>query len=432
VPESKGEDRMMKQIIKALKENVRVTDWLIAETAIVSSQAFYVLQKLETTRVANTTEYSVTVYHKFSADGKDFVGSSSFALSHKVAKKELTKMIDDAVFAASFIKNKTFEIVEGGPKKSWKESGYQNEPFVLLDQIANLFIQESSKNIRFNSLELFLTQTTTHIINSRGVDRKTTLNKVNVEAIPSYDGEKQNVELYKYYTYKAIDFEQIKNDAKEALLDVTARYNAEKIANVSKLDVILKDKDAGELFQSLIDDYSYVSVFKHNTDKKIGDEIQKDPQGDLLTIGLIPASKADAFDRDGVLLNQVKVIEAGKLVNYYGGNQYARYLGINPTGNMDTIEVPKGKAGFAKMTKKPHLEIIALSGIQIDTYSNYIGGEVRLANYFDGEKMIPVSGFSFSGNIDKCLSNLTLSKEMTKQASYQGPKYIKLPLMEIL
>jgi predicted Zn-dependent protease len=84
------------------------------------------------------------------------------------------------------------------------------------------------------------------------------------------------------------------------------------------------------------------------------------------------------------------------------------------------------------MKKKPHLEIIALSGIQIDMYSHYIGGEVRLAVYFDGKEYHPVSGFSFSGNIEKCLSALVMSKETTVLQGYEGPKYILLKNMEIL
>jgi hypothetical protein len=125
MPESKGENRMIKQIIKSLKENLEVTDWLISETAIESSQAFYVLQKLETTRVANTCEYFVTVYHRFKDNGTDYLGSSSFAVSHKLRKNELAEKISEAVFASKFIKNKTYNLVNGekenpGKKKNMK------------------------------------------------------------------------------------------------------------------------------------------------------------------------------------------------------------------------------------------------------------------------------------------------------------------------
>ncbi|MDD3126857.1 MAG: metallopeptidase TldD-related protein [Candidatus Izemoplasmatales bacterium] len=423
---------MIKQIIKGLQANPAVTDWLINEVKTISDQAFYVLQKIETTRTVATCEYSVTVYHQYTDQGKAYLGSSSFAITHKISKSELAKKIDEAVFAASFIKNKAYDLVTGLKKQSWKEKTDIIEPFVMIDQIATTFFGESSSNIRFNSLEVFFTQTSSHIINSRGVDLKKTLNKFDVEAIPSFDGDKQNVELYKYFTYKTLDFDTIKADAINALKDVCSRYNAEPIKEINKVDVILSDKDAGEFFDNLISDFSFAGIYKQNTDKKIGDSVQKDVKGDLLTVGYTLSSKANAFDNDGVIVKPVKVIENGILVNYYGGNQYAQYLNMKPTGNMSTVSVPKGKTAIDKMRKKPHLEIVALSGIQIDIYSGYIGGEVRLALYYDGKDYHPVSGFSFSGSIDACLSNIVLSKEMTNRITYQGPKYIKLPTMELL
>jgi len=432
MPESKGENRMIKQIIKSLKENLEVTDWLISETTIESSQAFYVLQRLETTRVSNTCEYLVTVYHKFTDNLVEYLGSSSFAVSHKLRKNELAEKISEAVFASKFIKNKTYNLVKGGKRKSWKEKEYEDAPFVLLDKIANVFTSEANEHAKFNALELFCNKTITHVVNSQGVDLSKTLYQVNVEAIPSFDGPRQKVELYKYFTYKTIDFEAIKSDAVTALKEVTARYSAEKIKGVTNIDVVLKDLDVAEFFKTLIEDYSYVSVYKQNTDKKIFDDIQKDAEGDLLKIAYVPSSKADAFDKDGVILKPVDVIANGILASYYGGNQYAQYLKMEPTGIMDTIEVEKGATTLVRMCHKPHLEIIALSGIQIDMYSGYIGGEVRLALYYDGRDYMPVSGLSFSGNIDKCLKNIILSKEKTQVANYQGPKYVKLPGMDIL
>jgi len=52
--------------------------------------------------------------------------------------------------------------------------------------------------------------------------------------------------------------------------------------------------------------------------------------------------------------------------------------------------------------------------------------------YFDGKQYFPVSGFSFSGNIDQCLTSIKLSKETVKLSSYVGPKVIKLTNMEII
>ena len=57
---------------------------------------------------------------------------------------------------------------------------------------------------------------------------------------------------------------------------------------------------------------------------------------------------------------------------------------------------------------------------------------ISLAVYYDGHDYHPVSGFSFSGNISKLLSNLSLSKERTIINGYDGPKYAMLKSMDVL
>jgi predicted Zn-dependent protease len=423
---------MINQLKKALQANPMVHDYLINEVKTISHQAFFVMQKLETKRLVETNEYHVTVYHRFNLDQMDYLGSASFAISRKYSKLELALKIEEAIYAASLIKNKTFELVQGQKKQSWKEKPITDHPFEAIDAIASTFFAQSSDTIRFNALEVFHTQTTTHTVNSRKVDLTKTTYKIMVEAIPSYDGETQKVELSKFYHYKHLDLVIIQNDAKTALKDVEVRYLANRIEKRFRVDVILRDQEVAEFFENLISDYSYDQVYRQATDKVIGDAIQKDVLGEWLSIGLIPTSKADRFDRDGVILKPIEVVENGIIKNYYGSNQYAQYLNFEPSGIMDMIRVPKGKTAFSTMQKKPHLEIIALSGIQIDIYSGYIGGEVRLAVYFDGKHYRPVSGFSFSGNIDQSLSSLRLSKELTALSNYQGPKYLKLTNMEII
>lgn len=423
---------MMKKIIKCLTNNPQVSDWLINEINTISHEAFYVLQKLETRRVSNTKEYSVTVYHNFKENEKEYTGSSSFIVSHNLKTSEINKLIDDAIFSASFVKNPKFQLVQGEKKKTWKEKSYEEDPFVIIDNVANCFFEQTVPNIKFNSLEIFVTTNQRHIVNSCGIDYQKVLHSIFVESIPSYDGD-QKVELYKDFTYSTVDYDRIRNDAKEALEYVTVRYHAQKLqTKAMKVDVILKDASVRELFDNLIGDYSFASVVKGQTNKKIGDPIQKEPHQDILNISLVAPSKYNVFDGDGALAVSTQVVKDGVLSSYYGNNQYACYMNTKSTGNARLIKVQKGKTSIEQMKKKPYIEIIALSGIQIDMYSNYIGGEVRLANYFDGEKVHPISSFSFSGKIDECLNELILSKETTKMDYYEGPKYIKLPKMEIL
>ena len=98
---------MIKKIIKALNNNSNVSDYLISENKEKSHQAFFVLGKLETTRLVEVTEYEVTVYVRH--DEK--IGYSSFIVSHNLSKKELEDKIAEAVKASMFVFNKDFNLV---------------------------------------------------------------------------------------------------------------------------------------------------------------------------------------------------------------------------------------------------------------------------------------------------------------------------------
>lgn len=422
---------MIQQIINTLNRNKDVSEWKLMVTKSQSKEAFFVLGQLETTRATDTTDYDVTVYRRIEQGDEVFLGSATVTIPHKMTDQELDELINRAVYSASLVKNKYFELVQGDEPRTWEDETTVRNPFNTLDQIANVFFNVSTKERKFNSLELFYNVQTTLILNSKGVDYTKTLNTIEVEAIPSYDGEKQKVEIYKYYRYKQVDLDHIQKDALDALDEVEARYRAEDLKDIKKLHVILRDNDVLQLVRELISTSSYESVYKGSALYTLNDSIQKDGRGDRLTISLTPSSKTDGFDSDGVLLDEVKVVDEGKLINYYGNNQYAYYLGVKPTGNLRFTKVQQGTVSIEDMKKEPHLEILSLSGLQLDIYNGYIGGEVRLANYFDGEKTTPLSSFSFSGNLNDVLKDIVLSKETYTSSSYEGPKYLLLKAIEV-
>jgi predicted Zn-dependent protease len=57
----------------------------------------------------------------------------------------------------------------------------------------------------------------------------------------------------------------------------------------------------------------------------------------------------------------------------------------------------------------------------VDFYSDYIGGEVRLAYYCDGGKTVPVTGVSVSGKLSEVLESIRFSRETGIYNGYCGP-----------
>ena len=79
--ESEGENRMIKQIVKVLKEIQEISGYKVIENTEQSNQAFYVLGKLETVRLVETKEAIVTIYH----NNGEYLGTSSFIVSHNLS-----------------------------------------------------------------------------------------------------------------------------------------------------------------------------------------------------------------------------------------------------------------------------------------------------------------------------------------------------------
>ena len=84
------------------------------------------------------------------------------------------------------------------------------------------------------------------------------------------------------------------------------------------------------------------------------------------------------------------------------------------------------------MKDEPYIRCVRFSGMQLDPHSGYIGGEVRLAFYYDGEKEIPVTGFSIAGNMHELKGDFVYSKETQTISKFHGPKYLEIKGMNIL
>lgn len=419
---------MIKKIVKLIQNNNQVSDYLISENKETSHQAFFVLGKLETTRLVEVTEYEVTVYVRHD----DKIGSSTFIVSHKLSNKELEEKINEAVKAAKFVFNKDYNLVNGLKKKTVKDNEFSDSFDDMLNKINGIMQRISKPNIKFNAVEIFYDEKTIHLLNSRGVNLTKTNYSLNIESIPSYDGDKDRVEIYKMDRYNTLDYQKIEEDMVNSLNDVRIRYEATKLPKAQKIDIVLREKEIEEFFYEYISDYGYAVVYSGGTDKKIGDTLQEENAKTKLTISLTPSSKSNFFDNQGVLLKKNTIIENGVLKSYYGSNQYGQYIGIEPTGVADELLVKKGSKSAESITKGKYIEIISLSGIQVDMHADYIGGEVRLGVLHDKDKTIPLNGFSFSTSFSKAINNLVLSKETVKIHGYQGPKLLRIKGVEVM
>ena len=145
--------------------------------------------------------------------------------------------------------------------------------------------------------------------------------------------------------------------------------------------------------------------------------------------GQLPGCVRSAkFDEDGMSLGSIELVKEGQVMAYYGSNRYGQYLGLRPTGNLGCMKVAPGSVETFPAT---HLEVISMSGLQVDAFNDYIGGEVRLAYYRSGETMIPVTGISISGKLSQVLESIRFTTQTTMFGAYQGPKHAVLTAMTV-
>ena len=108
-------------------------------------------------------------------------------------------------------------------------------------------------------------------------------------------------------------------------------------------------------------------------------------------------------------------------VGRFGSHRFASYLGEQTTGALPCLRVEGGVKRAEQLREGRYLECVYMSGLQVDLFNDYIGGEVRLAYLCDGEVRVPVTGISVSARLSDVLSRMHLSSECETVGGYRGP-----------
>ena len=420
-------------MIAALKANAQVSDYKINLTAKESYECFYVKGRLETVRCTETCDKVVTVY----VDHDGFKGDSQFYVYPSTTEAELSELIEKAVQKASLLNNKMYTLPEKETGEYEVESNFSAYTQAeLAGKIADcVFAANTVEHADLNSVEVFVNRYTDTVVNSRGICKTQVRYDAMVEAIPTYNGEAESVELYQQYNFSTFDTEAVKQEISQKLQEVKARASAVKPDFSLDCKVILNTQELGELFGTLCRELNFATVYAHAGVFHKGDAIQENPTGDKITItmaGAVPGNIRSAhFDSDGMTLQDRTIVEEGKAVAYYGANRFGQYLEETPTGNLRCIQVTPGSACAKCLSEGPYLEVLSMSGLQVDTFTDYIGGEIRLAYYYDGEKITPFTGISITGSLKQVLASIRLSCETAVDNGYTGPKKAILTGMKI-
>lgn len=408
-------------IIACLKANKKIGGYELTTTNKDSRELFYVLKHLEINRAVKTTTQVVEVY----ASDKKTTGSSLVVVTAADDKKSLTKKIVAAYKKALAAKNNYYPLA----KKTNNISDKAELKLDLNDIASNVakavFKADVYKDGWINSTEIFVSKFKKEFINSNGVKHITNSFKIEVECIPTWaNAKKEEFELYKFYETSAIDYKAITQEVNEILNLAKDRSVALKVKDVKipkDVKILVKNDMRDKLVENICVDLSYRSKFTKTNHYEIKDIISNN-KFDLTMKGEIKGcSDSKKFDNHGVALGSKKIVSKGIAKDNFGDIQFGHYLGVKDiTGSFAVCEL---KADGVEYKKDKHIIVETFSSPQLEENSGYWGGEVRLARYFDGNKYIPLTGFSISGNIYEDMKNMEFSKETAISSGYKGPKY---------
>ena len=423
----------MKTIMELLRNHEKVDGFKINIHKKESMELFFVKGKLETVRRTDTCDKEVTVY----VNHGEFKGDSQFFVYPSTTEMQLKTLIDEAVEKALLINNENYELPGAETGEYAVDSNFADYEAAELAATVSKAVFEANKveNASLNSVEVFINKHTESVVNSNGLDKTQIRYDAMVEAIPTYNGESMSVELYEQYNFGNLDVTELETEIAGKMAEVKARFEAVKPEYALSGKVILDKQELSSLFWHIASDLNYATVYSHSNLWTKGDAIQKAPQGDVIGITMVGQAegsiRSSRFDNDGLSLGSVRIVENGKAAAYYGSNRFGQYLGEAPTGEMRCLIADAGAVSADTFATGNYLEVVSMSGLQVDFYNDYIGGEVRLAYYHDGEKTIPVTGVSISGKLSQVLENIRFSSEVAVHGGYTGPAKAALQDMTI-
>ena len=414
---------MRNTVINLLKNTSGLSDWKVNTVRTESTELFFVHKNLETVRSTDTTDIKVTVY--VAHDGK--LGEATFSVYSSYDENTIVEEVEKAKKKASIIGNQAYSLPENEVGEYASVSNFANyKPHELASLISKAcFEADCIEGGSINALEIFVYKDIVSVTNSRGIDKTQTKYRAMVEAIPTFNGD-ESVELYEQYNFTEFDHNLVKEEIAKKMHEVKDRYEAKAPENKLYCPVVLDAPELEQLMGNFVGNLNFSTVYQHSNAFGLGDDIQKEANGDRLTItmcGTVKGSvRSSMFDGDGITLVDRKIIENGRAIALYGGTRFAQYLNEVATGNLGCLSVECGTLTDEQKTSAPYFRCASMSGLQVDIYNDYIGGEVRLGYYFDGEKEIPVTGISISGKLSVAIANMRLSNEAITCESYNGPK----------
>lgn len=421
---------MISELLDLLKNNEKIYAWNFKVDSINSYQLYFIKQKLDMNREVKVDEYSVTIYTLEDVKGKQMIGSSSFNIYPSMSMDEVKSKINEQIEFCKYSVNKPYTF----PKKVnlkpvSKELGFsgmslKEAAFVAADA---LFEADKFDKGYINSSEIFINFIETRFFDSNGNVFLYTREKGEIELIATWKEKGEEVEIYKFFEFDNLDSIFIQNEATKVLIEASNRVKAIKTPSLANIKVLLTGDYVKEYFLHFAYKVKTDSIYSHISTLKVGDNIQKGAkEADKISIRLEPTLKNSTygapFDKEGVGLKRLNIIEKGVVKNLWGSNAKSQYINKPVNGSHSNYVVSAGSLTKEELEDETYLEVIALSGFEIDELTGDFGSEIRLAYlHIKNKDALIVTGGSISGNVYQSLNTVRFNNDTKQNNNFIGP-----------
>ncbi len=416
---------MLDRILSALGK-CGIEDYHIVVEDEQSAELFFIKKELDMQRLKKVQTADVSVYHVFEEGDNRFRGVASVQVQDSLTQPEMEKLFADAYYAAGFVKNKYYDLYEGtkvGMVQAKDPFGEKTLNEMVQGFAQALFAEDVYKEVFINSAEIFASRLTVHIRNSRGVDVSYNRSRVQGEFVVQCTSG-QDVETYQDFSYNGWNLDAIREKARNTIELTRARARATTAPAAGEYRLILSGGYVNEFMSYYVNRASSFAIYQKYSTFSVGCDVQG---GEVSKDRVNMTMKSNVpFSDEGIPMKNRELVKDGKLMMIHGGNRFARYLGIAPTGNFDGYKVEAGNVSIEQMKEQPYLEVVNFSDFQMDWFTGHFGGEIRLAFLYDGKTVTPVTGGSVNGNIFEAQKSLVFSKEMQVEKDFEGPKAVAM------
>ena len=416
---------MLDRILSALGK-CGIEDYHIVVKDEQSAELFFIKKELDMQRLKKVQTADVSVYHVFEEGDNRFRGVASVQVQDSLTQPEMEKLFADAYYAAGFVKNKYYDLYEGtkvGMVQAKDPFGEKTLNEMVQGFAQALFAEDVYKEVFINSAEIFASRLTVHIRSSRGVDVSYNRSRVQGEFVVQCTSG-QDVETYQDFSYNGWNLDAIREKARNTIELTRARARATTAPAAGEYRLILSGGYVNEFMSYYVNRASSFAIYQKYSTFSVGCDVQG---GEVSKDRVNMTMKSNVpFSDEGIPMKNRELVKDGKLMMIHGGNRFAQYLGIAPTGNFDGYKVEAGNVSIEQMKEQPYLEVVNFSDFQMDWFTGHFGGEIRLAFLYVGKTVTPVTGGSVNGNIFEAQKSLVFSKEMQVEKDFEGPKAVAM------